>query len=264
MIARDTSATARTGSRASEWTVSVAGILVLLVAWQLLESVLPIPRYILPLPTSIVQSMVRNAGLLLANTWPTVIEALGGFVVGNWVAVGLAVMIVWSKTLERTVYPIAILFRGIPIIAIAPIMVLWLGNGYSSKIAIAALISFFPTLVNVIKGLTSVDHQALELLDMFSASKSQVFRLVRWPYAMPYLFAALKIATTSSVLGAIVGEWIGSEQGLGYLVILATDQYRASLLFATLAISTVVALVLFGLVGAAEHVFVRWHEETRG
>lgn len=264
MIQRENSTAPGLASRASQWMVPAAGILVLLLAWQGIESVVPIPRYILPLPTNIAGSMARNAMLILQNTWPTVIEALGGFFIGNWVAVGLAAMIVWSKTMERTIYPIAILFRGIPIIALAPILVLWLGNGYASKIAIAALISFFPTLVNVIKGLTSVDNQALELFDMFSASKTQVFRLVRWPYAMPYLFAALKIATTSSVLGAIVGEWIGSQQGLGYLVILATDQYRAGLLFASLIVSTVLALILFALVGIAEHFFVRWHESTRG
>jgi NitT/TauT family transport system permease protein len=148
--------------------------------------------------------------------------------------------------------------RTLPIVAISPILVLLLGNGYAPKIAIAALITFFPTLVNMVDGLNAVDAQAQELMHVLSATKWEVFRYLRWPTSLPYLFSALRIASTASLLGAIVAEWIGCNKGLGYLILAATYDYRTPLLYATMAVASALALALFGLISVLEHYFVPW------
>ncbi|HAH14631.1 MAG TPA: ABC transporter permease, partial [Chloroflexi bacterium] len=157
--------------------------------------------------------------------------------------------------------PVAIGLRTIPIVAITPLLVVWLGNGYAPKIAIAALISFFPTLVNMSRGFASPSPDQLELMHALASSQWQVFRLVRWPASLPYLFASLKIAATSSVLGAIVAEWIGSDRGLGYLIVAATFEYRVARLWATIAVSTALALAAFLTVVAFERLAIPWRSE---
>jgi len=156
------------------------------------------------------------------------------------------------------VYPLAVTVRTLPIVAISPILVLALGSGYAPKIAIAALIVFFPTLVNMADGLNAVDPQALELMRVLSASRWEVFRYLRWPTSLPYLFSALRIASTAALLGAIVGEWIGSNSGLGYLIVAATADYRTPFLYATMTVASVLALVLFNAVSIVEHYAVPW------
>ena len=221
-----------------------------------------VPEYLVPAPSAIWEKgLVPNAPLLLQNAWPTAIESLLGFAVGNGVAIALAIVFVHNKTLEQTFYPMAVVLRTIPIVAIAPILVLLLGQGYSPKVAIAALICFFPTLVNMVRGLGSVDAQMLELMRVLSASRSEVFFKLRLINSLPFLFAALKIATGACVIGAIVAEWIGSDVGLGVLVINATYQFRTPLLYATMAVASLMALVFFGIVVVLEHVIVRWESD---
>ena len=166
------------------------------------------------------------------------IEAAGGFFIGNAVAILLAILFVHNKTMERTLFPIAVAVRTIPIIAIAPILVLLLGNGYAPKIVIAALICFFPTLVNMVRGLESVEASALELMRVLSATRRQILFKLRLPSSLPFLFAALKISTASSVIGAIVAEWIGADTGLGYLIVISTFEFRTGLLYATTVVAS--------------------------
>src|SRR5919202_4123911 len=152
----------------------------------------------------------------------------------------------------------SVAIRTVPIIAIAPLLVLLLGNGYAPKIIIVALISFFPTLVNMVRGLESVEPNSLELMRVLSASPAQVFWKLRLPSSLPFLFSALKIATTSCVIGAIVAEWIGSDTGLGYLIIVSTFEFRTGLLYATMAVGSFLALAFFGAVVLLERLVVRW------
>jgi NitT/TauT family transport system permease protein len=215
-------------------------------------------RYIAPSPIEVAVALRVEAGTLAVNTWPTIVETLGGFLVGNVIAVVIAIGFVHNRTFQHTVYPLAVTVRTLPIVAISPILVLLLGNGYAPKIAIAALITFFPTLVNMVDGLNAVDAQAQELMHVLSATKWEVFRYVRWPTSLPYLFSALRIASTASLLGAIVAEWIGSNKGLGYLILAATYDYRTPLLYATMAVASAVALVLFGVISSLERHVVPW------
>jgi NitT/TauT family transport system permease protein len=234
----------------------------LLVAWQVGVTVFEVPEYIAPTPVGVAKTFVQWAPVLLENFIPTLIESVAGFVIGNLVAILLSISFVHSALAERAFYPIAVFVKSIPILAIAPILVLILGTGYAPKIAIAALICFFPTLVNMVRGLKAVSPQELELMRMLSASKSEIFWKLRVYRSLPYLFAALKIAATSCVIGAIVGEWIGSNRGLGALIIDATFNYRSALLYATIFLSSGLAVALFALVGLLERLTIKWDAES--
>lgn len=235
--------------------VAFAAIVLL---WQVIIIVSGVPPYIVPTPASVARTLFVQRGVLWINAVPTIFESLGGFLLGNVVAIAAAVSFVHNKTLERTFYPLAVAIRTVPIVAISPILVLLLGNGYAPKVAIAAMITFFPTLVNMVQGLQAADAQALELMHVMSASKSEVFRYVRWPTSLPYLFAALRVASTSSVLGAIVAEWIGSNRGLGYLIVLTTFDFRTALLYSAMVLASAIALAFFLFISILEWAVVRW------
>jgi NitT/TauT family transport system permease protein len=230
----------------------------LVVLWDVVVRVFAIPPFVIPTPLSVWQALVKDHAMLLDNAVPTIVESLGGFLLGNVVAIAAAIAFVHSRTLERALYPVAVAVRTLPIVAIAPILVLMLGNGYAPKIAIAALITFFPTLVNMVEGLEAADAQAMELMHVLSASRTETFRYVRWPSSLPYLFSAMRIASTSSVLGALVAEWIGTNKGLGYLIVLTTYDFRTALLYAAMAVTSAVALAFFFLVSVLEWLLVRW------
>jgi NitT/TauT family transport system permease protein len=242
--------------------LSTLGILAVLALWQGVMLVFKVPRYIAPAPLEVAAALRTEAGTLAVNAWPTIVETLGGFVVGNVIAVLIAIGFVHNRTFQHTVYPLAVTVRTLPIVAISPILVLLLGSGYAPKIAIAALITFFPTLVNMVDGLNAVDPQAQELMHVLSATKWEVFRHLRWPTSLPYLFSALRIASTASLLGAIVAEWIGSNKGLGYLILAATYDYRTPLLYATIVVASALALTLFGLISVLEGYAVPWRRAS--
>jgi NitT/TauT family transport system permease protein len=241
---------------------SIAGILVILVGWEVAVAVFAVPLYVLPAPSVVGAQIGRDWPLLLRHLEPTVIEAVGGFVFGNGIATALAATFVYAPSLSRVMFPVAIAVRTIPLVAITPLLIVWLGNGYAPKVAIAALISFFPTLINMARGFAAPTPDQLELMHVLAASPWQTFRIVRWPASLPYLFSALRIASTSCVLGAIVAEWIGSDRGLGYLIVAATFEFRVARLWATIAVSTATAVVAFLAVVAVERSVVTWHSQT--
>jgi NitT/TauT family transport system permease protein len=233
-------------------------IVILIVVCDVAIRLFAIPPYVIPTPLSVGQTLVKERARLFDNAIPTILESLGGFALGNLVAIGTAIAFIHSQMLERALYPVAVAIRTLPIVAIAPILVLMLGNGYAPKIAIAALITFFPTLVNMVEGLESADPQAMELMHVLSASRSESFRYVRWPSSLPYLFSAMRIASTSSVLGALVAEWIGTNKGLGYLIVLTTYDFRTALLYSAMVVTSAIALAFFFLVSILESLLIRW------
>lgn len=234
-----------------------------IVAWQLIVMAFGVPTYLVPAPIDVWGAIVENFDTLLTNLWPTALESVLGFVLGNVVAIVTAVVFVHSKPLERAFYPMAVVIRTIPVVAVAPVLVLIFGSGLTPKIVIAALISFFPTLVNMVRGLEAVDKQELELMRVLSASGWEIFWKVRIYTSLPYLFASLKIAATNSVIGAIVAEWIGSDIGLGALIIQATFNFDAPLLYATMVVASLFALLFFYLVGLTERLVVTWEPDTQ-
>lgn len=245
------------------WLAPIVAI-ALLALWQLLVTWFKVPGYLLPAPTKVFGTLIQQWPQLFLDLRATAFESLAGFLLGNVVAIVLAISFVEFRALEESVYPIAVAIRTVPIIAITPILTLLLGTGWEPKVAIAALITFFPTLVDMLKGLTSVEREVMELTHVLDASRWYVLWRIRFPASSPYLFAALKIAATSCVLGAVVAEWIGAQVGLGYVVVLATYDYRGDLLYAGIFLASMLALVLFGLVSATERRLVRWHAPAPG
>jgi NitT/TauT family transport system permease protein len=217
--------------------------------------------YILPTPSRIAGAFSANTTLFARHVPITALEAALGFMIGNTAGVLLAIVFVHSSTVERGVYPMAVAMRSVPFVALAPILVIWLGNGLTPKVIIAALVSFFPTLVNSVRGLRAVDPEALELMQTLSATRWQVLWKLRWPSAMPFLFSALKISAAGTVLGAVVAEWIGSDLGLGYVVLMSTYEFRIPLLWASIAVTSTMAMTLFGLVILAERL---WSYDASG
>jgi NitT/TauT family transport system permease protein len=244
------------------YLISIGSFLAFLVLWHAVIVLLKVPQFIAPSPLQVVETLRAQRGLLIDNAWPTLLETLAGFLLGNLIAMVIAVGFVHNRVFRQSVYPLAVTLRTLPIVAISPIIVLMLGLGFSSKVAIAALITFFPTLVNMADGLDAVDAQALELMHVLSASRWEVFRHLRWPTSLPYLFSALRIATTASLLGAVIAEWIGSNRGLGYLILAATYDYRTPLLYATMAVASALALGLFALVSIVERYAIPWRQTS--
>jgi NitT/TauT family transport system permease protein len=189
---------------------------------------------------------------------PTAIEAVSGFLLGNLAAIVIATVFVHRKSVEQAFFPVVVLVNTIPVVAKAPILVLLLGNGIEPKIAIAALICFFPTLVNMVRGLESVNPQQLELMKVLSASRREIFFKLRLPNALPYLFSALKIAASTAVIGAIVGEWIGSTVSIGALIIQSTYNFVSAMLYATVIVGPAFSVAFFLLITLAERLVVRW------
>ncbi len=235
-------------------------ILGILLVWELGSRWLQVPTYIMPKPSEIGAALVQHRALLWRNLLVTALEAILGFLAGNGVAILLAIVFVHSRTLEQSLFPLALTIRSIPVVALAPLFLLWFGNGLLPKVIIAALICFFPTLVNMTRGLNSVDRSSLELMYTLAASPWQVFAKLRWPAALPYLLSALKISSAAAVIGALVAEWIGSDRGLGYLVVMSTFEFRIELLWATIAVTSAFAILLFQMVNLLERVMIPWHD----
>ncbi|HJQ57178.1 MAG TPA: ABC transporter permease [Vineibacter sp.] len=235
------------------------GALALLGIWALLVYVLEVPPFVAPSPQAVAQTLVGKFGMLMDNLLPTAIEAVCGFLLGNLAAIVIATVFVHKKSVEEAFFPMVVLINTIPVVAKAPILVLLMGNGMEPKIAIAALICFFPTLVNMVRGLESVNPQAMELMRVLSASKTEVFLKLRLFNSLPYLFSALKIASSTAVIGAIVGEWIGTTKGIGALIVQATYNFDSALLYATVIVGSCFSVSFFLLITVLERLVVRWH-----
>jgi NitT/TauT family transport system permease protein len=229
----------------------------ILLLWQFAVPALGVPTFIVPTPAAVALKFLGEWRFLLTNALPTVVESVLGFLFGNGVAIALAVIFVHSRAVQATYFPVILFFNTIPVLALAPIIILIFGLGMLPKVIIAAVICFFPTLVNMVRGLTLATPNEIELMHVLSASRAEVFWRLRVPRSLPLLFASLKIASTTCVIGAVVGEWIGSNQGLGALIIQSTFNYQSDRLFAAVFLASSMALVFFGVVSAVERGFVR-------
>ncbi len=237
------------------WLVPPAFILSALLAWELVVRVLRVPAYLLPPPSAIFASMEKSLFVHLAVTLG---EALAGFLIASILAFVAALAFVRSPTLERGLFPMAVTLKTTPLVAIAPLLVLWMGTGWSSKIAAAALICFFPVLVNTVRGLKSADAEYYELFRAMKASRRQEFRKLRIPFCLPYLYSALKISSSLAIVGAIVGEFVGATQGLGYLIMISSSHLETDTLFSAIFAAALAGIALFQALGWIERRVVFW------
>lgn len=239
------------------------GVFILLFVWWAIVTGLNVKPFIAPSPFLVLETLYAKRVVLLDNLIPTALEAAGGFLLGNLVAILLATVFVHNKTLHEIFFPVALMLNAIPVVAKAPVLVLIMGNGVEPKIAIAALVCFFPTLVNMVRGLDAANPQALELMRVLSASKTEVFFKLRLFSSLPYLFSALRIAASMSVIGAVVGEWIGATQGIGALIIQATYNFDSALLYSAIVMSACLSGAFFLVIALLERAVVRWQPQQR-
>ena len=236
----------------------VLGIVGLLIAWWAVIAGFNIKPFIAPSPLLVMQTIIRRSDLLLQNLGVTAVEALFGFILGNLAAILVASVFVHSKILQWIFLPIAVAVNAIPVVAKAPILVLIMGNGMAPKITIAAMVCFFPTLINTVRGLEAVNPQIMDLMRILSATRTQIYFKLRLFSALPYLFSALRIAASMCVIGAIVGEWIGSTQGIGAQIIQATYNYDSPLLYAAIVMSAFLSGFFYVVIALLEKRIVKW------
>lgn len=225
---------------------------VVLFAWEAIYQSGVVSKLVLSGPSAIAVIAVSDAPELLENSLTTLSEALSGFVIGNVVGLTFAIAFMQWRILKRAIFPLAILCEAIPVVAILPMLIIWLGSGMGPKIFIAAFLSFFPMLVNAYRGLNNLDEEVLELLHSYSAAPRQILWMVRMPAALPFIFSALKLSACGSMISALVAEWVASQHGLGYLIVFYSLGYRIANVWAAAILACAISLLLYGLVGLCE------------
>ena len=233
-------------------------VLAFLLIWEIMVRAASVPIYILPAPWQIAARLVQHAPNLALQGATTLLEALLGFTLGCGISLLAAAAMIHSPVLERSLLPLAILLKVTPVVAIAPLLVIWLGFGVAPRAIVAALLTFYPMLINALAGFRSVSPEVADVLASLAASRWEVFRFTRWPAALPYLFAGARVAVPLSLIGAVVGEWAGAEAGLGRVVLLAYTNLDLPELFAAVVVLGLTGIVLTGILGAIERRTVFW------
>lgn len=235
-------------------------ILLFIPLWELIVRVSDLPKFILPSPADVWTRFIKalSDGSLIFHTSITFVEVLLGLLVGTLFATIVGYMLAKSRTLEKILSPYLVASQAIPIVAIAPLLVIWLGDGILSKVVICALIVFFPVLINTIVGVRAVSAPLYDLMNSLRANRWQILFKLEIPASLPVLLGGLRIGATLSVIGAIVGELVDAEQGLGFLLQLGDFQYDTSMVFVAVFMLIALALFLYGIVTLLERRFLKW------
>jgi NitT/TauT family transport system permease protein len=235
----------------------------LLILWEVMVEVIKVPTFILPPPRDLWTALINKLPILGNHALITFTEAVGGFALSLILGVTFAVAVVYSRHLQNPIYPLIVILYAMPKSAFAPLMVIWVGYGLFSKIAIAFLVAFFPIVVNTVVGLKEVEPELLELARINRGSQFDVFKKIRLPNSLPYLFAGIKVAIVLSVTGAIVAEFVAANEGLGYLVLQANYSLDTAFALVILLILALLSLGLFWLVEIAQKKLAPWSNEMR-
>lgn len=246
------------------WLIPAVFVTVILL-WEYGVQILGVDEYILPLPSQIMRALWLQVGddQFWQHLRVTSQEALVGFAIGVGTALLLGAFISQVKIVESTLMPYIVAFQTVPKVALAPLFVVWFGFGLTSKVVMAAVISFFPMLVNVIEGLRAADADRIQMLTVFGASKTQIFRMVRLPSALPFIFAGLDIGIVFAILGAVVGEFIGAKEGLGYLLLQTNYNFDIAGMFAVLVVLSVMGLLAHFVIRLIQRKVAFWAEDTK-
>ncbi len=237
---------------------SLIFMITVILIWELVIRIHSLPKYILPAPSAIIISLVDSWQILWEHTRTTLLEALSGFVAAIIIGVFISAVMNRYKIVKNIFYPILVISQTVPIIAIAPLLMIWMGFGIHPKIVIVILVCFFPVAVNVTEGLAVVDRDLINLLKVMKASSWQIFFKVQLPAVMPAFFSGVKIAATYSIMGAVISEWIGAKSGLGIYMTRAMSSFRTEALFADILIIVVLSIGLFKLIEWLEKKIIPW------
>ncbi len=238
--------------------IPIGVLLLVLLAWEGLCRLTGIHDFILPPPTRIIQVAVGDAPLLLPHAATTLAEIVSGILLALAVAIPLAVGMHARPTVEKALAPFLIASQAVPVFALAPLLVVWLGYGLASKVLMAAIIIFFPITISLLEGFKSCSREYRILFDLMGAGPWQSLRRLYWPWALPYFFAGLKVGVSVATIGAVIGEWVGAQQGLGYLMIQANARLKVDLVFAAILWLSLMGVGLWYLVGVIETRCLWW------
>lgn len=235
-----------------------AALALLVVTWEVVSRAYHIPEWLLPSPTTIYEAVVQWAGLLPWHTYATAYVTAVGFLMAAALGFLIALAVTASPFLLRTTYPLLLSLQSMPKVAIAPLLLMWVGFGAEMKIIIVFLVCFFPIVVSAVTGLNAPPPALIDLARSFSTPTWRIYTKIRIPYSLPYLFIGLKVSVTLSVTGAVVGEFVAAKEGLGFLILNGVQQFNTPLAFAAMVILGVLTVVFYGVVALAERAFGRW------
>lgn len=248
-------------TRIATVVIPAVTLVALVTLWELAVRLFDINPLIFPSPIEVWQAFRQDSTELFMETAITMTEAVLGFLIGSISAYILAIMFVHAKLIQDALYPYAIALKSTPLIAIAPLLVLWFGNGMLSKVVMSALVAFFPVLVNAVNGLRSVDAELLDLMKSLSATRRQVLMKIRIPNSLGYLFASLKIASSLAVVGAVIGEFTGATEGIGHYIVTSSYYLETARMFAGIIMISLGGILFFGFVAWLERRVVFWQEQ---
>jgi NitT/TauT family transport system permease protein len=238
-------------------------VLLLLALWQLAVSVLGVPAYLVPSPAAVLATLVQRWSSIAENGLATLLVTVASFLAAIVLGVASAVLICGFRAVERLVLPLIVFSQVVPKVAIAPLLVIWLGFSIKSRVIVAFLICFFPIVIGTVTGLKSVEAELVHLTRQLRASRWQSFWMVGLPSALPQMFAGFKVAITLAVVGAIVAEFVGADSGLGYLLLVANGNFDVALAFSVLVTLTVMGVALYGVIELIERLALPWHVSRR-
>lgn len=226
--------------------------------WELLSAKGVLNPLLIPAPSQVISALIQHREELGFHSWITIQEVLLGYVIGFGLGFTLGIALAYSRLLERALHPLLVVSQNLPHIALGPIIIVWLGYGMQSKLAMVALITFFPVTMSVIDGLRSIDPELLRFVRSLGATEWQMFQKVKFPHSLPYLFTGIKVSATYGVLAAVVGEWIGSRSGLGNLMMKYHLHFQEDTVFASIAIMTLIGIIMFAGAVGLERLLIPW------
>ena len=247
-----------TGRLATQITYPLLGVVLIVALWAAACFYGNIPTVVLPTPDKVMKAFIARFDLIVAEGWVTLKETLYGFILAIAIGIPMAVAVANSRALNLMFYPLLIALQSVPKVALAPIILVWLGTGIESKLAIVWLVAFFPIIVDTVAGLRSTPRELLELAHSLKATPMQIFLKVQLPAALPFIITGAKVAITLAVIGAVIGEFVGSSEGLGFLLLSATSQLDAPLAFAALFALSFLGIFVYLLVEWAERLAAPW------
>ena len=245
------------------WLRPVFFLVFLIVLWDVTIRVFNIPPYQIPKPIDVLTTLWQEWPMLLREAWPTTLATIQGFLLSAAFGIPVAMLIAGSRTVEAYVYPLLVFSQSIPKIAIAPLFVVWFGFGMFPKVLSAFLLGFFPVVVSAVQGFKSVEPDMMDLARAMEANRLQIFRMVSLPHAMPAIFAGLKVSITLAVVGAVVGEFVGSNSGIGFVLQRSIGTFEMPTMFAALIILALIGVILFWILDVIERFAIPWHASQR-
>lgn len=233
-------------------------LILFFISWQLATALFSIPSWLIPSPVEIVKEGINSWNAFRGHLTSTILLSVSGFIIGSMIGLATALILHLLPKVKQAIYPLLILSQNIPIIVLAPLLVVWFGFGFLPKIIVITLVCFFPLSISAMDGFRQTNEEYVHYMKMAGATKMQLFRKAEWPHALPSIFSGLKISSTYSVMGAVISEWLGAQKGIGVYMTLASSSFRTDRVFVAIFMIMILSLLFFGMIASLEKMVVKW------